>query len=236
MTRPTHKTTKQICLYSCIILEHTNTSYSRYITYSFYEPQRPRNSHILCIILGAPALRIPVILCIVLGALAHKTIHNIHYAPFGTVHKSMSPGAKNWPKFRPDTQQNGNKKIRHKKMNIKYKHHTGAHNNKSHDKHKIIAQTSPHRQTFYNLHDICRIPDNHHFYHHDIIRNNKSTPRPRKTALFCRPPHQLPHNIKTKHAPRRRRTKTQKKAEIRRFFTHSTTQITVICDRHGPLS
>ena len=77
---------------------------------------------------------------------------------------------------------------------------------------------SPHRQTFYNLHDICRIPDSHHFYHRDIIRNNTKRQRPNKTALFRRPPHQLPHDAKTKHAPRRRRAKTQKTAEIRRFL------------------
>ena len=128
---------------SACIHEHSSTSYSRYITYSFYEPQQPRESSYIMYILGTPALRIPVILCIVLGASAHKTIHNIHYAPLARFTNRCPLGRKTGRNFVLTHNKTATKKIQHKNE-YQYKHHCGANNNKSHNQYrrKIIAQTS----------------------------------------------------------------------------------------------
>ena len=136
--------------------------------------------------------RNPYTLCIVLGALAYKTIHNIHYAPFINIYNIMSPGAKKTGQILPRAPQQSNKQ-RNNKTNIQknesnYQRHTGEHNNKSNNQHrrKIIAQMSPQRQTFYNLHDIRHIHCNNCLYRHNIktAQNRPSPTKPPCSAHF----------------------------------------------------
>ena len=101
-------------------------------------------------------------------------------------------------------------KQRNNKTNTKnesnYQRHTGEHNNKSNNQHrrKIIAQLSPQRQTFYNLHDMRHIHCNNCLYRHNIktAQNRPSPTKPPCSAHFPAPP-----------TPK----KAQKTAEIRRF-------------------
>ena len=92
---------------SCISFLWAQAPHDSHILYISFMPRRPHNPHILCI---------------VLGALAHKTIHNIHYAPFINIYNIMSPGAKKLVKFcrapRNKATSKETTKRTYKKMNL----------------------------------------------------------------------------------------------------------------------
>lgn len=132
---------------------------------------------------------------------------------------SCPPGQKT-EQILPYAPQQRNKQ-RNNKTNTKnesnYQRHTGEHNNKSNNQHrrKIIAQLSPQRQTFYNLHDMRHIHCNNCLYRHNI-----------KTAQNRPVPPIFPH---------RNTQKSTKNGGNPPFSKHRTTQITVIFAQLLPL-
>ena len=176
--------------------------------------------------MSTPTHHIPVILCIVLGVLAHKTIHNIHYAPFINIYDIMSPGAKKLVKFCRASRNNVTSKETTKqiqKNESNYQRHTGEHNNKSNNQHrrKIIAQLSPQRQIFYNLHDMRHIHCNNCLYRHNI-KTAQNRPSPTKPPCSA-------------HFPTSQHPKSTKNGGNPPFSKHQTTQITVIFAQLLPL-